>query len=269
MNHDGGGPYWKLYHNSNISKLWKNSTFIYACIKFKYLFESGPCIWYKAEDNKFNLIHLQLAQTWSENGTVHWPARTTERAQRLTSARAEHEIGTTPRDVVGVRHCVRHSGRHIRPQSGRGAWAGQSPSLLCQCVSLNVGGGHRSWCASYCHTLSPPLYKEACLNPLLGCWCFHGGRFSQNRSRVGCRALVSHKRAAAPGAWTRITSRVCSRDQIRWQADIQWPDKFWGWRGGVGGVREEGVGGEMDPGQVELSSLLGWIRTFNLQSQVS
>ena len=134
MNHDGGGPYWKLYHNSNISKLWKNSTFIYACIKFKYLFESGPCIWYKAEDNKFNLIHLQLAKTWSENVTVHWPARTTERAQRLTSARAEHEIGTTPRDVVGVRHCVRHSGRHIRPQSGRGAWAGQSPSLLCQCV---------------------------------------------------------------------------------------------------------------------------------------
>ena len=138
MNHDGGGPYWKLYHNSNISKLWKNSTFIYACIKFKYLFESGPCIWYKAEDNKFNLIHLQLAQTWSENGTVHWPARTTERAQRITSARAEHEIGTTPRDVVGVRHCVRHSGRHIRPQSGRGAWAGQSPSCASVCPSMLV-----------------------------------------------------------------------------------------------------------------------------------
>ena len=36
----------------------------------------------------------------------------------------------------------------------------------CASVSLNVGGGHRSWCASYCHTLSPPLYKEACLSRL-------------------------------------------------------------------------------------------------------
>ena len=94
--------------------------------------------WYKAEESKFNLIHLKLAQTWSENGTVHWPARTTERAQRITSARAEHEIGTTPRDVVGVRHCVRHSGRHIRPQSGRGVWAGQSPSCASVCPSMVV-----------------------------------------------------------------------------------------------------------------------------------
>ena len=47
------------------------------------------------------------------------------------------------------------------------------------------------------------------------------------------------------------------------------PDWVTSWKGSGASFEFEEKEEEMEPGQVELSSLMGWLRTFSLQSQVS
>ena len=169
----------------------------------------------------------------------------------------------------------------------------------CSVLSSSLGGapvssrasrvlpvGRPVWQRPYCcHTPSPPSTKRVVCSHS-DCWCFGSGRFWENRPRVGCSALqrafvsVEYETSSScpQQAWT-ITTTPLLTDRIwgtSWQESLG--GEFWSqfWVGGarsqkpvLSQVRRKQEGEvEMEPGQVELSSLLGWLRTFSLQSQV-